>query len=173
MTGGSVCISQPIKVTFNSPSGLTRWPISHTCSSTLELSTSYVTYMDFSTESSRHFAGNVTCKSPEPCLTGSDISHLPTLAVIVTHTLLKVHDHFDYVWKEKRYKHQLITYRSIAREWAPLWLQMKIKRTHLSWWPHCACLLGCAVYEQLLPHLESQLPDKGRPRHCTVQGTFG
>ena len=45
-----ICILQPIKVTFNSLSGLARRPISHTCSSTLELSTSYVTYMDFSTE---------------------------------------------------------------------------------------------------------------------------
>ena len=50
ITGSSVCISQPIKVTFNSLSGLAQQPISHTCSSTLELSTSYATYMDFSTE---------------------------------------------------------------------------------------------------------------------------
>jgi len=50
VTGSSVCISQSIKVTFNSLSGLARRPISHTCTSTLELSPSYVSYLDFSTE---------------------------------------------------------------------------------------------------------------------------
>ena len=61
VTGSSVCISQPIKVTFNSLSGLAQRPISHTCSSTLELLTSYVTYMDFSTEFSNVLSQEAFC----------------------------------------------------------------------------------------------------------------
>ena len=61
ITGSSVCISQSIKVTFNSLSGLARRPISHTCTSTLELSTSYVSYLDFSTEFSSVLSQEAFC----------------------------------------------------------------------------------------------------------------
>ena len=49
-TGSSVCIAKPISVTFNSSMGLTRAPIAHTCSCTLELSRSYSTFLEFANE---------------------------------------------------------------------------------------------------------------------------
>ena len=49
VTGSSV-IDKKISVTFNSLSGLARRPISHTCSCTLELSVTYITYPDFAEE---------------------------------------------------------------------------------------------------------------------------
>ena len=49
-TGSSVCVAKRITVTFNNLSGLARRPISHTCDCILEIPTSYVTYLDFSSE---------------------------------------------------------------------------------------------------------------------------
>lgn len=49
-TGSSVCISDKITVTFNRLSGLSRRPTSHTCDCTLELSTMYGSYSEFSNE---------------------------------------------------------------------------------------------------------------------------
>ena len=49
-TGSSVCISRKITVTFNKLSGLSRRPTSHTCDCTLELSTMYESYSEFSHE---------------------------------------------------------------------------------------------------------------------------
>ena len=46
VTGSSIMPTSLI-VTFNSESGLARRPISHTCSNTIELSSTYVTYMEF------------------------------------------------------------------------------------------------------------------------------
>ena len=50
VTGSSVLIEKKITITFNCISGLSRRPISHTCSSTLELSTAYHSYPEFSQE---------------------------------------------------------------------------------------------------------------------------
>ena len=50
VTGSSVLSQTSIKVIFNNVSGLARCPIAHTCDSTLELSTSYATYAEFSSE---------------------------------------------------------------------------------------------------------------------------
>ena len=50
VTGSSVCSAQRISITFNSLSGLARRPISHTCSNTLELSTTYSTFPEFVAE---------------------------------------------------------------------------------------------------------------------------
>lgn len=50
VSGSSVCSSSDITVAFNSLSGLGRRPISHTCDSTLELSTEYISYLDFAGE---------------------------------------------------------------------------------------------------------------------------
>lgn len=50
VTGSSVLIDKSIKVSFNNLHGAARRPISHTCSCTLELSTSYYTYLDFEQE---------------------------------------------------------------------------------------------------------------------------
>ena len=50
VTGSSVCVSNDIKITFNTLSGLARRPISHTCTYTLELSSEYLSYLDFSAE---------------------------------------------------------------------------------------------------------------------------
>ena len=50
ITGSSVCLASKIQVTFNRLSGLGRRPIVHTCSSTIELSTDYLNYLQFSTE---------------------------------------------------------------------------------------------------------------------------
>lgn len=46
-TGSSVCLSKKITVAFNNLSGFARRPISHTCGSLLELSSSYSTYPEF------------------------------------------------------------------------------------------------------------------------------
>ncbi len=50
VTGSTVCSTNAIKVTFNTLTGLGRRPIAHTCSCTLELSSTYHTYMDFVSE---------------------------------------------------------------------------------------------------------------------------
>ena len=50
VTNSSVVIDKKISVTFNSLSGLAQRPISHTCSCTLELSVTYITYPDFAKE---------------------------------------------------------------------------------------------------------------------------
>ena len=50
VTGSSVCSAQRITIIFNSLSGLARRPISHTCSNTLELSTTYCTFPEFAAE---------------------------------------------------------------------------------------------------------------------------
>ena len=50
ITGSSALVVDEIKITFNGLSGLSRRPIAHTCSSTLELSTAYETFMDFNKE---------------------------------------------------------------------------------------------------------------------------
>ena len=47
ISGSSVVIGRPITVTFNRTTGLSRRPIAHTCDCILELSTSYVSYLDF------------------------------------------------------------------------------------------------------------------------------
>ena len=47
VTGASVCLSDDIDVTYNNLEGFERRPIAHTCSSTLELPTSYSNYGDF------------------------------------------------------------------------------------------------------------------------------
>ena len=47
VTGSAVLTSKRIAVTFNSLSGLQRWPIAHTCDSVLELSTSHSSYPKF------------------------------------------------------------------------------------------------------------------------------
>ena len=49
-TGSSVIISNTITITFNGLSGLSRRPIAHTCSSTLELPSTYFSYLDFEQE---------------------------------------------------------------------------------------------------------------------------
>lgn len=50
ITGSSVIVGKIIAVSFHSLSGLARRPISHTCSCTLELSTSYTSYLEFEKE---------------------------------------------------------------------------------------------------------------------------
>ena len=50
VTGSSVCSSRAISVSFNTLEGLSRRPIGHTCSSMLELSSSYSSYLDFANE---------------------------------------------------------------------------------------------------------------------------
>ena len=50
VTGCSVCSGRRILITFNTLEGLARRPIAHTCSSTLELPSTYCTYPEFSTE---------------------------------------------------------------------------------------------------------------------------
>ena len=50
VTGSSVMITKSIKVHFNSLKGIPRRPISHTCSCTLELPTSYVSFLEFEKE---------------------------------------------------------------------------------------------------------------------------
>ena len=49
-TGSSVLLASNITVAFNSLSGLARHPIARTCSSTLELSSTYINYLDFENE---------------------------------------------------------------------------------------------------------------------------
>lgn len=48
VTGSSALVVDDIYITFNGLGGLSRWPIAHTCSSTLELSTTFATYIEFS-----------------------------------------------------------------------------------------------------------------------------
>lgn len=50
VTGSSSLIEQGIQVSFNSLTGIGRRPISHTCTSEIHLSTSYVSYVEFSEE---------------------------------------------------------------------------------------------------------------------------
>lgn len=50
VTGSSVCLASKITVVFNSISGFARRPISHTCSYILDLSSSYITYLDLVNE---------------------------------------------------------------------------------------------------------------------------
>ena len=50
VTGSSVLIDENIKITFNQLSGLSRRPISHTCSCSLEIPLSYATYPEFEQE---------------------------------------------------------------------------------------------------------------------------
>ena len=50
VTGSVVCSTLKIVVTFNSLSGAERRPIAHTCASSLELSWTYKTYLEFMEE---------------------------------------------------------------------------------------------------------------------------
>ena len=50
VTGSSAIVDKSILVRFNNLSGLARRPISHTCSCTLDLSTTYKTYLEFENE---------------------------------------------------------------------------------------------------------------------------
>jgi len=50
VTGSAVCTGQKINVRFNKLGGMTKHPISHTCSCTLELPTNYVSYEVFAPE---------------------------------------------------------------------------------------------------------------------------
>ena len=52
VTGSPVCSSKSLLVTFNKQEGLLRRPISHTCSNTLELSSNYESYAEFTEEMS-------------------------------------------------------------------------------------------------------------------------
>ena len=52
VTGSPVCFSKSLLVTFNKQEGLLRRPISHTCSQTLELSSNYESYAEFTEEMS-------------------------------------------------------------------------------------------------------------------------
>ena len=47
MTGSSVVLADTIGVTFNATSGMSRFPIAHTCSPAIELPSTYSTYPDF------------------------------------------------------------------------------------------------------------------------------
>ena len=49
-TGSSVIISKAISIAFNGSSGCGRTPIAYTCSSTLVLPTTYISYLDFEHE---------------------------------------------------------------------------------------------------------------------------
>ena len=46
----SVCPSEKLKVLFNGASGFARRPIAHTCGFSLQLSTDYLNYTNFSSE---------------------------------------------------------------------------------------------------------------------------
>ena len=50
VTGSSMCSTNSILVTFNNQEGLACRPIAHTCGFTLELSTKYDAYSDFTEE---------------------------------------------------------------------------------------------------------------------------
>ena len=50
VTGSSVCPAKNIRITFNNLDGFARQPVSHTCSSMLELPTMYKTSSEFMTE---------------------------------------------------------------------------------------------------------------------------
>ena len=60
ITGSSVLIDQDITVSFNRLHGFARRPISHTCSCTLELPTSYTTYLEFAHEFSQVLLSEVS-----------------------------------------------------------------------------------------------------------------
>ena len=47
ITGSSVLLSTDISVVFDAASGLSRVITSHTCSGTIKIPTTYVTYLDF------------------------------------------------------------------------------------------------------------------------------
>ncbi len=47
VTGAATCSSLQVSVLFNGTDGLSRCPVAHTCSPSLELSTSYQTYKEF------------------------------------------------------------------------------------------------------------------------------
>ncbi len=47
VTGSSVCTAKRLEVQFNMLDGIARRPIPHTCSSILELSTTYQSYLEF------------------------------------------------------------------------------------------------------------------------------
>ena len=47
VTGSSVIVPDEICVTFNAAGGLSRLPLGHTCSPTIELPSTYPTYPDF------------------------------------------------------------------------------------------------------------------------------
>ncbi len=49
-TGSAVCSSSQVGVIFNKTSGISRRPIAHTCSPSLELSTTYISYSEFVSE---------------------------------------------------------------------------------------------------------------------------
>ena len=49
-TGSSVCLSSHITVIYNESNGFCRSPVGHTCTSTLELPATYVTYPEFVSE---------------------------------------------------------------------------------------------------------------------------
>ena len=50
VTGSTVCPTQKIQIVFNRVSGFTRCPVGRTCGFTLEISTEYSNYMEFSEE---------------------------------------------------------------------------------------------------------------------------
>lgn len=50
VTGSSLLSEKRMHVSFNSLTGIARRPISHTCSCELQLSTSYISYIEFSEE---------------------------------------------------------------------------------------------------------------------------
>lgn len=47
---GSNCISSKIGVVFNTTTGVARRPIAHTCQPSIELSSTYSTYVEFARE---------------------------------------------------------------------------------------------------------------------------
>ena len=47
---GSSCISSKIEVVFNTTTGVARRPITHTCQPSIELSSTYSTYVEFARE---------------------------------------------------------------------------------------------------------------------------
>ena len=49
-TGSSVLIAERISIVFNAQSGLSRHPIAHTCACTLELPSTYASYLEFEQE---------------------------------------------------------------------------------------------------------------------------
>jgi len=50
VSGSSVCLSSYITVVFNESSGFCRSPVGHTCTSTLELPATYISYPEFVSE---------------------------------------------------------------------------------------------------------------------------
>ena len=50
VTGSTVCMSKKITVNFNNTTGMARRPIAHTCDPSLELSSSFDTYLEFVNE---------------------------------------------------------------------------------------------------------------------------